>query len=115
VFSIAVGVLVTEGIRFRADDDPLARLALVVAFAGIAGLLAFPVYNVYARHIEEKADAYALSITHDPASAIRSYVRSADRRFAMLCAPRAAILYFAPAPALGSRIASAAGRPDPCR
>ena len=114
VFSIAAGVLVAEGIRFRGDDDPLARLALVLALTGVAGLLAFPVYNVYSRHIEEKADAYALSITHDPASAVRSFVRSADRRFAMVCSPRAAILYFGPAPALGSRSASATGRPDPC-
>jgi len=114
VFSIAAGVLVAEGIGFRGDDDPLARLALVMALAGVAGLLLFPVYNVYSRHIEEKADAYALSLTHDPASAVRSFVRSADRRFVVLCAPRLAILYFGPAPALGSRIASATGRPDPC-
>ena len=60
-------------------------------------------------------DAYALSLTHDPASAVRSFVRAADRRFVLLCAPRAAILYFGTAPALGSRIASATGRPDPCR
>jgi STE24 endopeptidase len=115
VFSIAAGVLVAESIGFRGDDDPLARLALVCALAGCAGLLAFPVYNVYSRHIEEKADAYALSLTHDPASAVRSFVRAADRRFVMLCSPQAAIVYFGPAPALGSRIASATGRPDPCR
>ncbi len=115
LLSIAAGVLVAEGIVFRGDDDPLARIALVAALAGVAGLLAFPIYNLYSRQIETKADAYALSITHDPASAVRSFVRSADRRFALLCAPRAALLYFGPAPNLGTRIASATGRPDPCR
>ncbi len=114
VLSIAIGVLVADRIGFRRDDDPLARLALVGALAGVAGLLAFPLYNVYSRHIEEKADTYALGLTHDPTSAVRSYVRSADRRFVLLCPSRLATIYFWPTPPLGTRIAAATGRPDPC-
>jgi STE24 endopeptidase len=115
VLSIAIGVLVADRIGFRRDDDPLARLALVGALAGLAAMLVLPLYNVYSRHIEEKADAYALSLTHDPASAVRSYVRSADRRFVLLCPPRLVTMYFWPTPPLGTRIAAATGRPDPCR
>ncbi len=115
VLSIAVGVLVTERVRFRSDDDPLSRLALVAAFAGIAGLLAYPVYNGYSRHIERKADAFAVALTGDPASAVRSFVRSADRRFVPLCTPRVLEIYFSTEPSLGTRIASATGGHNPCR
>lgn len=115
VLAVAIGVLVADRIGFRRDDDPLARLALVCALTGVAGMLLFPLYNVYSRHIEEKADAYALSLTHDPASAVRSYVRSADRRFVQLCPSRLATIYFWPTPPIGTRIAAATGRPDPCQ
>jgi len=115
VLSIAAGVLVADRIGFRRDDDPLARLALVGALAGVAGLLAFPLYNLYSRHIEAKADAYALQLTHDPASAIRSFVRSADRRFVALCTPRWSNVYFGSTKPLGTRIAIAAHHHDPCR
>jgi len=115
VLSVALGVLVADRIRFRRDDDPLARLALVCALTGLAGMLLLPLYNVYSRHIEEKADAYALSLTHDPASAVRSYVRSADRRFVLLCPSRLATIYFWSTPPIGTRIAAATGRPDSCQ
>ena len=115
VLSIAVGVLVADRIGFRHDDDPLARLALVGALAGAAGLVAFPLYNLYSRHIEAKADAYALQLTGDPASAVRSFVRSADRRFVALCAPRWSNIYFGSTKPLGTRIAIAAHKHDPCR
>ena len=115
VLSVAAGVLVAERIGFRRDDDPLTRLALVGALAGLAGLLAFPAYNVYSRQIEDKADAYALHLTHDPASLVRALVRSADLRFVNLCGENWANFYFLTTPPLGTRIAEATGRPDPCR
>jgi STE24 endopeptidase len=115
VLAIAIGVLIADRIRFRRDDDPLARLALVGALAGVAGLAVYPIYNMYSRQIETKTDAYALSLTHDPASAVRAFVRAADRRFVTLCAPTLATVYFSQLPPLGSRIAAATDRPDPCR
>lgn len=115
VLSIAAGVLIADRIGFRRDDDPLARLALVGALAGAAGLVAFPLYNLYSRHIEAKADAYALQLTNDPASAVRSFVRSADRRFVALCSPRWANIYFGSTKPLGTRIAIASHHHDPCR
>lgn len=114
VLSIAVGVLLTDRVRFRGDDDALSRLALVGALAGIAGLAAYPLYNGYSRHIERKADAFALELTHDPASAVRAFVRAADTRFVPFCTPRIVELYFSTEPSLGTRIASATGRRNPC-
>jgi len=115
VLTVAAGVLLADRIGFRRDDDPLARLALVGALTGLAALVVYPMYNVYSRQIETKADAYALSLTQDPASAVRTFVRAADRRFVTLCAPAWATIYFSQLPPLGSRIASATNRPDPCR
>ena len=115
VLSVAVAVLIADQIRFRRDDDPLARLALVGALAGLAALATYPLYNMYSRQIATKADAYALTLTQDPASAVRAFVRAADRRFVTLCTPGWATLYFSQLPQLGTRIAAATGRPDPCR
>lgn len=115
VLSITAGVLLTDRVRFRGDDDALSRLALVGALGGLAGLVAYPLYNGYSRHIERKADAFALALTNDRASAVRTFVRAADTRFVPFCTPRAVELYFSSEPSLGTRIASATGRLNPCR
>jgi STE24 endopeptidase len=115
VLSIAIGVLLTDRVRFRGDDDALSRLALVGALSGVAGLVAYPLYNGYSRHIERKADAFAVALTGDRASAVRTFVRAADTRFVPFCTPRAIEIYFSPEPSLGTRIASATGRLNPCR
>ena len=115
VLSMTVGVLLTDRVRFRGDDDALSRLALVGALAGVAGLVAYPAYNGYSRHIERKADAFGLAVTGDPASAVRTFVRAADSRFVPYCTPRAIEIYFSPEPSLGTRIASATGSLNPCR
>jgi len=115
VLSIAAGVLLTDRVRFRGDDDALSRLALVGALSGLAGLVAYPLYNGYSRHIERKADVFALELTGDRASAVRAFVRAADTRFVPFCTPRAVEIYFSPEPSLGTRIASATGRLNPCR
>ena len=115
VLSMTVGVLLTDRVRFRGDDDALSRLALVGALSGLAGLVAYPLYNGYSRHIERKADAFAIELTHDPASAVRTFVRAADSRFVPYCTPRALEIYFSTEPSLGTRIASAAGHLNPCR
>ncbi len=111
----ALGVLSADRVRFRRDDDPLARLSLVLGFMGLFALACTPLYNAYSRNLESRADAYALSLTGDPASAVRSYVRITDETLAPLCPARAVRLYFYNSPPMGTRIAKATGRPDPCR
>ena len=114
VMCTALAVVCADRVGFRRDDDPLARLALVFAFLGAFGLLATPLYNAYSRNSESRADAYALELTHDRVSAVRAYVRIADATLATLCPSRAVRLYFYNSPPLGTRIARAAGRPNPC-
>ena len=111
----ALAVLCADRVGFRRDDDPLARLPLVFAFMGLFALAVTPIYNGYSRILEAKADAYAIALTGDRVSAVRVYVRIADETFAQLCPSRASRLYFSNSPPLGTRIAEAAGRPDPCR
>jgi Zn-dependent protease with chaperone function len=101
-------------VPFRRDDDPLARLCLVFAFLGTFGLIVTPLYNAYSRNNESRADAYALALTGDRASAVRVYVRIADETLAPLCPDRSVRLYFYNSPPLGTRIARADGRRDPC-
>ncbi len=87
----------------------------MLGFLGLLGLIATPIYNGYSRNIESRADGYALALTHDRVSAVRAYVRIADETLAPLCPSRATRIYFFNSPPLGTRIAKAAGHPDPCR
>ena len=110
----ALAVVLADRVRFRNDDDPLTRLSLVFTFLGLWALLATPLYNGYSRNLESRADAYALALTHDRVAAVRAYVRIADETFAPLCPSRPTLLYFYNSPPLGTRIAKAQQRPNPC-
>ncbi|MDQ2908593.1 MAG: M48 family metalloprotease, partial [Candidatus Eremiobacteraeota bacterium] len=114
IVATAVAVVVADRIRFRRDDDSLSRLPLVFALMGLGGLILAPAYNGYSRNLESRADAYALALTGDRASAVRAYVRIADETLAPLCPSRAARIYFYNSPPLGTRIAKAAGHRNPC-
>ena len=112
---IVVSDTLLDRIPFRRDDDPLARLTLVGALLGSAALVVLPAFNVYERHIEDRADRFGILLTGDRASAVRAFVRFADDSLSPLCPSRAATFYFLTQPPFGSRIARAQGRPDPCR
>jgi STE24 endopeptidase len=115
ILCTALGVIAADRVGFRRDDDPLARLALALSFVGLAALLLAPFYNGYSRALEARADGYALELSGDRASAVRSFVRTADESFEPLCTSLPVRLYFYNSPPLGSRIAAVTGRPDPCR
>jgi STE24 endopeptidase len=115
IFCTTLAVVTADRVVFRRDDDPLARLALVLGFLGLYALAITPVYDAYSRNIESRADGYALALTGDRASAVRAFVRIADETLAPLCPTKPAQFYFYNSPPLGTRIAKAAGRPDPCR
>lgn len=114
ILCTALAVLVADRVAFRRDDDPLARLSLVFAFMGLFALSVTPLYNGYSRNIESRADAYAVGLTGDRASAIRAYVRIADETLAPVCPTRFVRAYFYNSPPIGTRIAKLAGRADPC-
>lgn len=115
IFCTALAVVTADRVPFRRDDDPLARLSLVLALLGAYGILATPIYNSYSRNLESQADSYALALTRDRASAARAFVRIADETLAPLCPSRAERVYFYNSPPLGTRIAKANRRNDPCR
>jgi len=115
ILCTALAVVCADRVGFRRDDDPLARLALVFAFLGLFGLTVTPLYNAYSRNNESRADAYAVALTHDRASAIRAYVRIADETLAPFCPSRPVRLYFYNSPPIGTRIAKVGGHVDPCQ
>jgi STE24 endopeptidase len=114
ILCVAVAVAVADRIRFRRDDDSLSRLPLVGALSAVVALAILPAYNAYSRTIEANADLYALGLTADRASAVRELVRVGDESLSPLCPSRFTRLYLLSHPSIGSQIALALGRPDPC-
>jgi Zn-dependent protease with chaperone function len=114
VLGAAVAVLLTDRVGFRRDDDALTRLALVATFLGLVMIVVYPIYNAYARNVETRADRETLAALGDPAAMVRTFVRYADLDLIPLCDRRSIRWYFADRPALGGRIAAAAGTADPC-
>jgi STE24 endopeptidase len=114
VLSAAIAVLLSDRVGFRRDDDALSRLALVATFLGVVLVAAYPIYNAYARNLETRADAASLAAAGDRAATVRAMVRYADDDLVALCDRRSVRWYFDDRPALGGRIAAAAGTADPC-
>jgi Zn-dependent protease with chaperone function len=114
VFAAALAVLISDRIGFRRDDDPLARLALVGTFLGIAVLLFYPAYNAIERGIEWRTDRLALQAVSDRSAGVRLFVRRADDDLVPLCGRRTVRWYFDSRPPLGSRIAAIGKTADPC-
>jgi Zn-dependent protease with chaperone function len=112
--SAAIAVLLSDRVGFRRDDDALSRLALVATFLGLVLVVAYPIYNAYARNIETRADRAALIASGDRAATVRAMVRYADDDLVTLCDRRSIRWYFDDRPALGGRIALSAGTADPC-
>ncbi|HVS46014.1 MAG TPA: M48 family metalloprotease [Verrucomicrobiae bacterium] len=115
IIAMALAVTIADRVGFRRDDDPVSRLALVGALLGCAYLVAFPIYLSYVRGGEARVDKTAIALTGDRASAVRAMVRRADERIEELCPNTFAMLYFSPAPAIATRIATFNDTPDPCR
>lgn len=114
VFAAAFAVLISDRIGFRRDDDALSRLALVGTCLGLAVLVFYPAFNAIERGIEKQIDYVALAALHDPADAVRLYVRRADDDLVALCGRRTTRWYFESRPSIGSRIAYLRGTEDPC-
>ncbi|BDE07836.1 hypothetical protein WPS_31120 [Vulcanimicrobium alpinum] len=114
VFGAALAVLLSDRVGFRRDDDALSRLALVATFLGLVLIVLYPIYTGYARNLETRADRIALAAVPDRAATVRAMVRLADDDLVPLCDRRSIRWYFDDRPALGGRIAAAAGTADPC-
>lgn len=110
--AIAVGL--ADRIRFRRDDDPLSRLAIVGSLLALVYLVAVPVRNAAVRYYDFGADSYAVALTHDPASAVRAIVRDGDLRMEEACPEWSATLFLYTAPGAGARIAAINHVPSGC-
>jgi Zn-dependent protease with chaperone function len=114
IFSAAIAVLLSDRVGFRRDDDALSRLALVATFLGLVLIVAYPIYNAYARNLSTRGDRIALATIPDRAATVRLMVRYADDDLVPLCDRRSVRWYFDDRPPLGGRIAGIAGTADPC-
>jgi STE24 endopeptidase len=86
--------------------DPRS-VALLLAMAAIAGLVAMPVQSVVSRRIEARADAHALALTNDAATAEAMERRLAQTNLADVDPNRFEYVMFASHPSVVERIAAA--------
>jgi STE24 endopeptidase len=113
VFS-ALAVVLADRIRFRRDDDPVSRLALVGALLAAVYLVAVPVRNAALRSYVFDDDRYAVALTGDRASAIRALVRATDQQMEEVCPEMLTAFFLSTHPSTGARIAAINGVPDAC-
>jgi len=113
IFS-TIAVVIADRVRFRRDDDPLSRLAIVGALLALVYLAAVPVRNAALRPYVFDADRYAVALTGNPSAAVRALVRSADQRMEEVCPERAAALFLYTAPGIGARVAEINHVPSGC-
>jgi len=110
ILGAALGVFVADRIGFRRDDDPVSRLALVGAIFGGVFFIAVPAYNVGLRAMEARADISAARMTHDPSSAVRALVRTADENLEGVAPGPFATLFFERTPSIAERVAALNGK-----
>jgi STE24 endopeptidase len=89
--------------RATGDVGPAMRL---VFYVSLGQLVAAPIFNVFSRMIERRADRFAVTVTEDPASGARAFRRLRDQNLAEDEVPKWAELLFSSHPSLGSRIAT---------
>jgi STE24 endopeptidase len=114
VFS-AIAIVIADRIRFRRDDDPLSRLAIVGAFLALVYLAAVPVRNAALRSYDFDADRYAVAVTANPSAAVRALVRVSDQRMVEVCPEQFAMLFLYTAAGIGARVTAINHVPSGCR
>jgi STE24 endopeptidase len=110
----AIAIVIADRVRFRRDDDPLSRLAIVGALFALVYLAAVPVRNAALRSYVFDADRYAVAMTRDPAAAVRSLVRASDQRMEEVCPEFAATMFLYTTPGVGARVSTINRVPDGC-
>ncbi len=110
----AIAIVIADRIRFRRDDDPLSRLAIVGGLLAFVYLAAVPVRNAALRSYVFDADRYAVGMTGDPTAAVRSLVRASDQRMEEVCPETAATLFLYTTPGAGARVSKINRIPSDC-
>lgn len=114
IFFSALAVVLADRITFRRDDDPLSRLAIVGALLALVYIAAVPARNAALRSYDFSADRYAVTLTGDPANAVRALVRDSDQRMEEVCPELTATLFLYTSPGTGARIAAINHVPSGC-
>jgi Zn-dependent protease with chaperone function len=110
----ALAIVIADRFRFRRDDDPLSRLAIVGALLALVYIAAIPVRNAALRAYDFSADRYAVALTGDPADAVRALVRDSDQRMEEVCPEWTATLFLYTSPGAGPRVAAINHVPSDC-
>jgi Zn-dependent protease with chaperone function len=105
IFS-AIAIVIADRVRFRRDDDPVSRLAIVGALLALVYIIAVPVRNAALRSYDLDADRYAVALTGNPSAAVRALVRVSDQRMIEVCSEPAATLFLYTAAGIGGRVAA---------
>jgi STE24 endopeptidase len=91
----------------------IRALPLLLAFASLAALLTLPIQNTVSRHFETQADETAMTLTHDPDTAVRVFRRLAFSNISDLRPPPIATWLLFTHPPVADRIeAVVAGSDD---
>ena len=98
------GLLDAAGTPSAADPR---SLALVMAVGTVLGVVGAPWFNAYSRHVEARADQYALDLTRDPGAVVATWRNLAVRGISDLEPHPLAQAWFGTHPAIPARIAHA--------
>ena len=88
----------------------LKAIPLLILFVTLASVVALPVQNYASRRFERRADAIALDLTQDPATAVRVFRRLAFSNIADLRPPEPVVGLLFSHPPIPDRIRSALAR-----
>jgi STE24 endopeptidase len=88
--------------------DPRS-LALIMAVGTVLGAVGSPLFNLYSRHIEARADQFALDLTRDPGAVVATWRNLAVRGVSDLEPHPLNQAWFGTHPAIPARIAHARG------
>lgn len=94
------------GLGYQGIAD-VATMPLLAAILGVFGVVTTPLLNGYSRHVERRADRYALQTTHDPAAFLDAMRRLANQNLAELEPAAWVELLFYDHPSIGSRLRAA--------
>ncbi|MDE2482001.1 MAG: M48 family metalloprotease [bacterium] len=114
IIGAALAVTIADRIGFRRDDDPVSRLALVGALLGLIYLAVVPIDNAMLARMSLAADRYAVALTGDRASAVRSIVRDTDENLKEVCPDVFARLFMSDTASPAERVAAINGLPSTC-
>jgi STE24 endopeptidase len=107
VLAWALGDAGLQGAAHASGAQDPRSLPLLLAVATVLGALGGPLFNLYSRRIEARADEFSLDATRDPAAMVATWRRLGVRNIADLDPHPLAVALFATHPPIPARLAHA--------